>query len=270
MRCMPVLMYHHVSPNKGDMITVTPEAFEGQLRHIKDAGYRAVGADELLAFMEGGISAEKKCVALTFDDGYLDNYLFAFPLLKAYGIKAIIFVVTNWVEAASGVDATAKMAAKEECLKRAPTHAECKRFIKEGMSHRAVLDWSMLKEMAGSGLVEVYSHTATHRSCDKLTRDEVAEELKDSRAAIMERLKMNPEHLCWPKGRFSTIALEAAVELGFRSIFTTEPGVVKKGDDPKRIKRIVVKEGAAWLKKRLRIYTNPILSDLYIKVKGYS
>jgi peptidoglycan/xylan/chitin deacetylase (PgdA/CDA1 family) len=261
-------MYHHVNPNKGDMITVTPEVFEGHLRHIRDAGFKTLSSDELVAFIEGKASFKEKCVALTFDDGYLDNYLFAFPLLKAYGVRAIIFIVTDWVEAASRVDAAETKAAMDEFYKDPPTHAGCSRLIEDGLFHKAAVSWEMAEEMERSGLVEILSHTATHRSCDTLPEDELAEELKASKAAIDKRLSKDSKYLCWPRGRFNDTSVEAASKLGFRGIYTTVPGVVKMGDDPLRIKRIVVKDGPGWLKKRLRIYTSPLLADLYLKVKG--
>jgi peptidoglycan/xylan/chitin deacetylase (PgdA/CDA1 family) len=261
-------MYHHVNPNKGDMITVTPEVFEGHLRHIRDAGFKTLSSDELVAFIEGKAVFDEKCVALTFDDGYLDNYLYAFPLLKAYGLRAMVFIVTDWVEAASRAGEAEKKAAMDEFYKNPPTHAGCKRLIEDGLFHKAAVSWEMAEEMERSGLVEIFTHTATHRSCDDLPEDELAEELKASKAAIDKRLHKDSKYLCWPRGRFNETALRAAAGLGFMGIYTTVPGVAKKGDDPFLIKRTDVKDGPGWLKKRLRIYNNPLLSDLYLKVKG--
>src|SRR3990170_5784941 len=91
MRPIPVFMYHHVNPNKDDMVTVVPDIFEAQMKFLAETGCRTLSADELVKSISGNMETAKKAVAITFDDGYLDNYQYAFPILKRYNIKAIIF-----------------------------------------------------------------------------------------------------------------------------------------------------------------------------------
>ncbi|MBI3755206.1 MAG: polysaccharide deacetylase family protein [Deltaproteobacteria bacterium] len=126
MNPVPVFMYHHVSPHKGDMVTVTPDVFEAQMRFLKEAGYRTLSVDELVEIADGNLEIKEKAVVVTFDDGYLDNYVYAFPVLKKYNIKATIFVVTDWVEKSSEfVGAYGHMPPLHN-------HGECKRLINEG------------------------------------------------------------------------------------------------------------------------------------------
>ncbi|HXW68843.1 MAG TPA: hypothetical protein VEJ88_04480, partial [Dissulfurispiraceae bacterium] len=66
---MPVLMYHHVNPHKGDIVTVTPEVFEGQMRYLSEAGYKALTLDELVSYIAGETVLKQRAVAVTFDDG---------------------------------------------------------------------------------------------------------------------------------------------------------------------------------------------------------
>jgi len=110
MNPVPVFMYHHVSPHKGDMVTVAPDVFEAQMRFLAEAGYKTLRADEIVDYAAtpalhssplGGERMIRGTVAITFDDGYLDNYIYAFPVLKKYNIKATIFLVTDWVERSS-------------------------------------------------------------------------------------------------------------------------------------------------------------------------
>ena len=82
MRPVPVLMYHHINPHKGDMVTITPEAFEGQMEYLYRAGYRTLKIAELIAYINGGLTLTQKAAVITFDDGWLDNYMYAFPILK--------------------------------------------------------------------------------------------------------------------------------------------------------------------------------------------
>jgi len=95
---VPVLMYHHVSSHKGALVTITPENFESHARFLADEGYKTLTLDEFAAFKKGRLELPKKSVLITFDDGWIDNYLVAYPILKKYSLRATIFVITDWVE----------------------------------------------------------------------------------------------------------------------------------------------------------------------------
>lgn len=259
MRPIPVLMYHHVNPHKGDMITVTPEVFDGQMRHISEAGYRTLDIDELVSYLHGGLVLEQKAVAVTFDDGWLDNYLFAWPILEKYGIKAAVFIVTDWVEEASGGDAAVPAAV--------PVHGESKGLVFRGLCRQVILNWDLISKMSGSGLVNFYSHTRSHAECDKIAPAALLEELTASRTVIEERLKRPCPYLCWPRGKYNDAAVSSARDAGYKALFTTNAGVVTTGSDPFAISRIVVKDSVPWFKKRMSIYTNSLLSGLYLMIK---
>ena len=80
--CVPVLMYHHVSPETGP-ITTTPKNFESQMKGLVDEGYTTLTCDQFADFLAGKPTPPKS-VLLTFDDGYLDNWVYAHPILKKY------------------------------------------------------------------------------------------------------------------------------------------------------------------------------------------
>lgn len=262
---VPVLMYHHVSPLKNDMVSVTPSVFEGQMRYIKDAGYQTLSLDELIGFMEGSFKPDRKSVVITFDDGYLDNYIYAYPVLKACGLKAAVFLVSDWADMASLVHDKEQVI--DDYKKRPLSHAETKALVDKGALGMVSVDWQMVREMMGSTLIEFHSHTKSHRSVDRLDRAELTLELSGSKRRIEEMLKMDCTYLCWPKGRFTAEAVDAAAGVGYKGIFTTMPGVTQKGGDPLHIKRIVVKDSVAWLKLRLAIYTNPVLARAYLALR---
>lgn len=251
-------MYHHINPHKGDMVTVRPEIFEGQMEYLHKAGYKTLKLDELISYIKGGLK-QQKAVAVTFDDAWLDNYIYAFPVLKKYTINATIFVITDRTERASGK--------KTESPAIVPTHNESKLLIEKNEDYKVVLNWELIKEMSDSGIVEIYSHTKSHARCDRLSKSELLEELSASKKTIEKRLGKPCPYLCWPYGNYNETALRIAQEAGYKAIFTTHHGIVKKDSDPFAIKRIVVKDSIAWLKKRMLIYTNPVLSDFYLKIK---
>lgn len=256
---IPVLMYHHVNPLKGDMVTVTPEIFDGQMCYLSKSGCRTLTIDELASYIAGNTILKQKAAVITFDDGWLDNFLFAWPILEKYGINAAVFIVTDWVEGAS-----AEASAIPESV---PTHSESKQLIAGGQYRRVVLNWDLIRKMAGSGLVKFYSHTRSHPDCDQLSPSDLVNELAVSKTVIEERLKQPCPYLCWPKGKYNVPAVKIAGDAGYRALFTTNPGVATSATDPLAISRIVVKDGIGWFKKRLMIYTNQLLSELYLKIK---
>jgi peptidoglycan/xylan/chitin deacetylase (PgdA/CDA1 family) len=250
-------MYHHVNPHKGDLVTVTPEVFEGQMRCLRDGGYRAITPDDLVAHLRGG-AVPKKSVVITFDDGWLDNYRFAFPVLKKFGIRATIFLVTDRVDGASP--------GGREAGSSIPTHRESKELVRAGKQRKVVLNWDHVREMAAS-LVEFHSHTKTHARCDTLSAEGLAAELRGSREAIEGKTGRPCRYLCWPYGRASVEAVETAKQVGYQAAFTTKPGVVEADDDPFSIPRIAVKDDIGWFERRVAVYTSPTLSKLYLMVK---
>ena len=266
-------MYHHVNPHKGDMVTVTPGVFDAQMKFLSETGYRTLSAGELVEFADGNLAIpspypspprgegrERGAVVVTFDDGYLDNYVYAFPVLKRYGIKAVIFLTADWVEKASMVMNKGAISI--------PSHKEGKDLISGGRFHKVVMNWDMIREMQESKLVEFYSHTMTHRKCAELPEKELRGELNDSKTILEERLNRPCPYLCWPKGSYNESSVRIAKESGYKALFTTERDIVKHGSDRFCLGRIVVKDDIKWFKRKLLIYTNPLLSRLYVAVRG--
>ena len=259
MRPVPVLMYHHINFHKGDMVTVTPDVFEGQMRHLAHAGYRTLKVGDILNLLEGKSVIKEKAVAVTFDDGWLDNYMFAYPILKRFGINATIFIVTDWVEKAS--ETTFPVPGS------VPKHAESKKLIAGNEAHKVMLSWKLIREMTRSDYVDFYSHTKSHPRCDQIPETDLISELAGSKEDIEERLKQPCPYLCWPKGKYNAAAVKTARDVGYQALFTTDPGIVKTGSDPLAIGRIVVKDSVEWFEKRLRIYTSALFSGLYLRMK---
>jgi len=274
---VPVFMYHHVSPHKGDMVTVAPDVFEAQMRFLADAGYKTLSADEVLDYILGTSEIHEKAVAVTFDDGYLDNYIYAFPVFKKYNIKATIFIVTDWVEAASlntvrsqgpapaGFKQGSEVRSDEIIV---PSHTEGKSFVASSQAHKVIMNWDMIKDMQKSGLAGFYSHTMSHKKCAELSDEKLMMELKDSKRVMEQRLHKPCPYLCWPKGSFNESAVKIAREAGYEAVFTTQKGVIRTGSNRYCIERIGGKDSAGWFKNKVRIYTNPLLSSIYLAIRG--
>ena len=89
---VPILLYHHLAETAADN-TLHPETFRKQIELLYNNGYNPVNFDDLIAFVEYGTPLPEKPVIITFDDGYISNYEFAFPVLQEYGFQATIFVI---------------------------------------------------------------------------------------------------------------------------------------------------------------------------------
>jgi peptidoglycan/xylan/chitin deacetylase (PgdA/CDA1 family) len=99
-----ILQYHSVRPlndtataDPGKNITVTPHVFEKQIIFLKKY-YNIVSLNTLIQYIEGNYKSDKIPVALTFDDGYHDNYLYAYPVLKRYNVPAMIYLTTDCID----------------------------------------------------------------------------------------------------------------------------------------------------------------------------
>jgi len=256
-------MYHHINPHKGDLLTVTPEVFEGQMAYLAKAGYKALSLDELFSFIKGELYLKQKAVVLTFDDGWLDNFIYAFPVIEKYNLRATMFLITDWIE---------KSSEKSNGLATfIPSDEESKALIRKGEAQKVVLTWEIIGKMAVSGLIDFYSHTKSHLECNLLSEPHILEELGESKKILEERLGRPCPYLCWPYGMSSDMAISIARKIGYKALFTIEHGVVKSGSDPFMIKRIIADDNVSRFRKRMLIYTHPVLSklhELYLRLNG--
>ena len=151
-RALPILMYHHVSPKPG-LVTVSPQTFRTQMGWLRDNDWHSVGGDELSAFLEGKPLVEKS-VMITFDDGYLDNWIHAHPVLQEYGLSAAIFLVTGWVGDGAARPHAVSAGSTPDC----PSHKDCLAAIRSGATDQVVMNWQEVAAMREAGTAEFHSH----------------------------------------------------------------------------------------------------------------
>ncbi|TAM34339.1 MAG: hypothetical protein EPN61_16970 [Burkholderiaceae bacterium] len=262
-RAVPVLMYHHVSPS-GGFITTSPQNFEDQLAWLSRHGYRSLTTNEFAAHLAGE-PVPARSLMITFDDGYLDNWVYAYPLLKKYGFCAVAFLVTSWM----GSGSVRPYQGRGE-LPRVHDHRECERLIQQGQSDEVALRWSEIHAMQADGTFEFHSHTHTHTRWDQGSRAEsknelMARELAQSKEALVANLGTVSQHFCWPQGYFDSDYVDLALQAGFRYLYTTQAfGQNRAGTDPTCIHRFAVRNtSGASVGRRIRIAANPFVGPLY-------
>lgn len=265
---IPVLMYHHVSPSKG-ALTTSPENFARQMGWLARNGWQTLSADEFASYLRDG-RAPSKSVVLSFDDGYLDNWVYAHPVLKEHGFKAWMFLVTAWV--GDGAErAHAGRAADGVELPVTPGHQVCKAHVAAGEADAVIVRWSEIDAMVAAGTFEFHSHTHTHTRWDLqcadavMKRERLAQDLAQSRWVLGERLGAVSEHLCWPQGYFDDDYVGVAEAAGFRYLYTTDArGQNQPAGDPSHIYRVGVKNrGALLFGQRVWLARSPWAGPLY-------
>lgn len=265
-------MYHHVSPNPG-LVTVSPQNFERQMQALAHRGYAALTAQRFAGFLRGREEVPERSLLITFDDGYLDNYVHAFPVLQRLGLHAVIFAVTGRI----GDGAVRPHAGKRNgaALPDCPSHRSCGAAIAAGRADEVMLRWSEIEHMQASGCVEIHSHTHAHVRWDRMFPDRaqrlaaLEEDLQRSREALQRRLGGERAHLCWPWGYFEPEYQAIASRIGFANQYTVAPGLNRAGGDPASISRLPTKDRSGnWLASRMWIYRRPWLGGLYLKLRG--
>jgi peptidoglycan/xylan/chitin deacetylase (PgdA/CDA1 family) len=220
---MPVLLYHRIAelPREENPsgLAVPPAAFGAQMDFLRRRGFRFAPLSE----MTGAGGSQGKAVAVTFDDGYLDCYTQAFPILKSFGIPAAVFLVTDFVGRTDGWEPGGAVPLM-------------------GRSH--------LREMAASG-ISFQSHTRTHPDLRMLPDDSVLRELAGSREAIRDMIGTPADHLAYPYGRFDARVRRLAEKAGFR--WGWAAGMADDGLFSRERMQIVAGDGkAAFLLKSCR------------------
>lgn len=212
---LPIIMYHALLKDKnahGEFV-ISPEQFEEDIKYIIDNGYEPIHVKQLIEYADGVASLPDKPIMITIDDGYYNNYLYAFPILKKYNVKAVISPIMKYSELYS-------------------QHSEDNAYY----SH---ITWQQGKEMVDSGLVEFQNHTYdlhSNTSQRKGIRKNVGEntasyqkmlyaDLYKAHHLIKENFGIAPQALTFPFGFYSNEAETVLNELGYKVSFSSEEGI---------------------------------------------
>lgn len=178
------LLYHQVAPTTPAEdplgLAVTPVAFEAQMGLLREVGI-AVGA--------AAPGAVDHSIAITFDDGYLDAYERAFPILQRHCFAATIFVVTR------------RVGGRRDWDRSAPV---------------PLMSWHHIRELSRHG-VSFQSHSATHPDLTACDDRRAREELLASRHELEDRVGVAVDAIAYPYGRFDARVLRLTAEAGYRS-----------------------------------------------------
>lgn len=191
---VPVIVYHSVRPTfageteEVKRYSTEPEVFESELMFLRDNGYHVISFSEMLNYFDKGTPLPTKPVILTFDDGWKNQYVYAFPLLKKYGFVGTFFVFTSAID------------------------------------HKHFMSWDELKEMDAVGMT-IGGHTKTHPYLTRITDPVLlANEIAGGKKVLEEHLEKTVDVFAYPFGLNNLTIIKEVTDAGYRIGRTSNEG----------------------------------------------
>jgi len=197
---VPVLMYHYIRVNPvasdsvGYNLSVTPENFAAQMDYLASHGYHTISLDELGSALLNHGGLPSKPIVITLDDGYMDSYTAAFPILKNHGFKATNFIITGLVGG--------------------PNY----------------LTWGQIDEMKNSGVFTFGAHTVHHYALTSLSAANIRAEVTDSKNTLQAHLGYQVNWLAYPYGNVNGTVASITQQAGYIGAFGTNYGTYQSTD----------------------------------------
>lgn len=200
---IPVLLYHRIGNTEGNL-TITPDKFAEDLSRLKNMGFETISLEKFRQYrLDPETPLPDDPIMISFDDGYLDNYLNAYFLLRQYGMTAAFYIITSLVGA-------------EDRL---------------AVGH--------IREMAANGM-SIGSHTVSHRQLGDMGIEECTKEMILSRLYLEGVLQKSVNFIAYPKGSYNAFTARVANESGYTGGFSILPGTCSRGTNPYVLRRIPV------------------------------
>ena len=216
---IPILMYHSISYEKGNILRISKDNFREQMKYLKDNNYTTLTLDELYSYMKTDKYLPKKPIVITFDDGYKDNYTNAYPILKELQLKATVFVITNTID-----------------------------------HEKNYLTSSEIKTMDLNN-IRIESHTASHEHLDKISYIDNVKTMKTSKSKLEKILNRKIDYIAYPYRRYTYNTIKAAKQSGYKLAFSTQLGWIDKSDNIYSLGRIFVNSNLTL--QQFKIKLNP-------------
>lgn len=280
-------MYHRILPKTDRRfaaeepgMVVTPETFDRHLRELKTL-FTIMPLSEWIERRKAGKALPQRACAITFDDGWLDNYEYALPVLHRQQTPATIFAVSHMIgtRLAFWPNRLARLLQLDnrhgylEWLRECSQYHDagrldknaissvigfCKRFSDVDLQHRldqaeaqlqlpvmeaqSLMNWEQLRQAQASGVVEVGSHTCHHfRLTESLDAKVMADEITSSKQLLEQQLERPVSLFCYPNGDTSALATRLVGEM-YGAAVTTRRGINAATADVHLLSRIGVHE----------------------------
>ena len=176
---VPILLYHHIDDsNPVSQYYVSPDVFDEQLKLLSDWGCITITTDLLVKAITDGAQLPACTFIITFDDGNLDNYTNAYPIMKKYGFIGVLYVVENYIDADS--------------------------YMTSGQIH----------ELLAAGW-ELGSHTMNHVDLVTAQPEQRLYEINNSKRSLEQKFGVSVITLSYPFGEYDGGVMDAVYSSGY-------------------------------------------------------
>jgi len=197
---VPILTYHQ-----------TPENFDAQLTLLEQRGYTTITMAQLSLALVGKSGLPSKPIAITFDDGYL-NQMTAFSVLQQHHMTATYYIISGGERSKWCIGANRRYG---DPLQPA------------GGCGDQYLSWDQIVQLDQSGVVTIGAHTVDHLDLATLSIDEQRAEIIQNKQEIESHLGHQIFSLAYPYGSFNAATVMIANQAGFTSAVSTLPGITQ-------------------------------------------
>lgn len=210
---VPILLYHYIGNNPDpkdkarDNLSVLPADFDEQMGYLAKNGYNPISLDTMIAGLYGHSTLPPKPIIITFDDGYIDLYFNAFPILRKYGFHAVAFIPTGLI----------------------------------GTKYYA--SWGQLQELESSGLFSFEAHSVSHANLPSLSEDQLIYEVTESKKNLQSKFGVPVNFIAYPYGTSNGAVVEAVKKAGYVGALGTWYSTIQSEGEVFNMPRVKVDGG---------------------------
>ena len=205
---VPIFIYHSVRPHAPEETSllrhyiVGPDSFENQLNYLKENDYTVISMDRLASSLYAGEQLPPKAVVLTFDDGWENQYRYAFPLLQKYDFTGTFYIFTN------------------------------------AIGHKNFLTWEQVIAMDQAGM-DIGGHTRSHPFLTKIiSLDGLRAEIVNGKEDIERHLHKIVRNFAYPFGQYNDMVISIVREAGYKTARSTYIGTRHTLDDIHQLRAV--------------------------------
>ena len=204
---LPVVAFHGIEPSPEGRYETSTGTFEFLLSTLKAYGYQTITFADLMNYIDKGKPLPAKPIIITSDDGYQSTYTYALPILKKYGYKMTVFLITSYM----GNDENTRRLNEFD-------------FDAEGVPHRSMLIWPEVRAMSKYG-IEFQSHTWSHGIITNIPIEQAERELAQSKYDIEVNVGKPCFIVAWSHGIFNGEVLSLLPKTGYRGAAAYDGGI---------------------------------------------
>ena len=216
---VPILLYHSMADDVAPKFrpwAISPKQFATHMAYLHDRNYTPLTVGQFVQIVSGNAGAlPERPVVITFDDGLADFYTGAYPLLRAYGFPATLYIVSGFVG------------------------GESRWLAPDGEGNRPMMTWNQVAEICTSG-IECGAHSVNHPQLDIISTNKARDEIFRSKDILEQHLGRAVSTFAYPHGHHSPKVRQLVIDAGYASACAVKNAMSTTTDDIFALSRIVV------------------------------